>query len=194
MQWLLQVPTEQITTRKAPIGIVNNHMILRRICRELGSTHPKIRESNIFAIVRSPYQQILSIINHKINFKAYRTSGKTMQASQINLSEALGKYIATLQQHNLKDWRSRNYQIYDSSFDESIRIKFLHFENLENELSQFLKNIGVKEEIEIPFTKKGLQSSNDSFQEIASNDQIKIINDYFSHDFHRFGYEMILPS
>ena len=194
IQWLLEVPTEQITTRQAPKGIANNHMPLKRIYKKLGRIHPEIKEAKIFAVVRSPYQQILSRINHNINFKGYKTSGETMQASQINLRQELGKYIAGLQRRKLENYRSKNFQIYDSSFDESIQVQFLRFENLKSELDQALMNIGVKKKIELPFTKKGLQSSNDLFQEIASNKQIRIINKYHKNDFKRFGYNMIRPS
>ena len=193
IQWLLEVPTEQITTRQAPKGIANNHMPLKRIYKKLGRIHPEIKEARILAVVRSPYQQILSRINHNINFKGYKTSGETMQASQNNLRKELRKYITGLQRRKIENYRSKNFQIYDSSFDESIKIKFIRFENLKNELSRSLKKIGVKRELELPFTKKGLQSSNDLFQEIASNRQIKIINDYYKNDFSRFGYEMIHP-
>ena len=193
IQWLLEVPTEQITTRQAPKGIANNHMPLKRIYKKLGRIHPEIKEARILAVVRSPYQQILSRINHNINFKGYKTSGETMQASQNNLRQELRKYITGLQRRKIENYRSKNFQIYDSSFDESIKIKFIRFENLKNELSRSLKKIGVKRELELPFTKKGLQSSNDLFQEIASNRQIKIINDYYKNDFSRFGYEMIHP-
>ena len=169
-------------------------MPLKKIYKKLGNIHPDIREAKILAVVRSPYQQILSRINHNINFKGYKTSGETMQASQADLNNELGKYISGLQRRKLENYRSKNFQIYDSSFDESIKIKFLRFEDLKNELSHSLKSLGAKGDIELPFTKKGLQSSTDLFQEIASNDQIKIINEYHKNDFIRFGYEMILPS
>ena len=117
-----------------------------------------------------------------------------MQASQINLSQELGKYIESLQRRNLETYRSKNFQIYDSSFDDSIHVKFLRFENLKDELDEVLNNIGVKKKIELPFTKKGLQSSNELFREIASNKQIRIINRYHKNDFKRFGYTMIRPN
>ena len=193
IQWLLQVPTEQITSRKAPKGIVNNHMPLKRIYKKLDQLHPEIRAANIFAVVRSPYEQILSRINHRVTFKSYLTSGETMQASQSNLRQELDRYIAELQQRNLETYRSKNFQIYDSSFDQSIDVQFIRFENLKVELDDALRQFGVKADIELPFTKKGLQSSNDLFKEIATPDRIQIINDYHKNDFSRFGYEMINP-
>jgi len=194
IQWLLQVPTDQITTRQAPKGIANNHMPLKRIYKKLGRIHPEIKEAKIFAVVRSPYEQILSRLNHNIKFKGYKTSGETMQASQINLREQLEKYISNIQQRNRETYRSKNFQIYDSSFDDSIHVQFLRFENLKDELDEVLNNIGVKKKIELPFTKKGLQSSNELFREIASNKQIRIINRYHKNDFKRFGYTMIRPN
>ena len=193
IQWLLHVPTEQITSRQAPKGIVNNHMPLKRIYKKLDQLHPEIRAANIFAVVRSPYEQVLSRVNHKVNFKGYKTSGETMQASQSNLRQELDRYIAKLQQRNMETYRSKNFQIYDSSFDQSIDVQFIRFENLKVELDHALHQIGVKADIELPFTKKGLQSSNDLFKEIATPDQIQIINNYHKNDFSRFGYEMINP-
>nr|WP_115094653.1 sulfotransferase family 2 domain-containing protein [Synechococcus sp. UW106] len=194
IQWLLQVPTEQITSRQAPKGIVNNHMPLKRIYKKLDELHPEIKQANIFAVIRSPYEQILSRVNHKVNFKGYKTSGETMHASQGRLRQELDNYIAKLRQRNLETYRSKNFQIYDSSFDESIHVQFIRFENLKDELNYALTRIGVKADVELPFTKKGLQSSNDLFKEVATHEQIKIINDYHKNDFIRFGYGMINPT
>ena len=191
IQWLLQIPTDQITTRQSPKGIVNNHMPLRRIYRRLKQLHPDIKQAHILAIVRSPYEQILSRVNHNIKFKGYKTSGETMQATQTDLKEALAQHIKKLRGRDITKFRSKNYQIYDSSFDETIQPIFIRFENLNENLNQSLKKIGVDAEIDLPFTKKGLQSSNDLFQQIASKEQIKLINDYHRDDFTRFGYEMI---
>ena len=191
IQWLMDVPTDQITSRQAPKGIVNNHMPLRRIYKTLGALHPEIRDANIFAIVRSPYEQILSRINHKINFQSYKTTGEAMKATQADLRQALDKHVQKLQGRAIEDFRSKNYQIYDSSFDSSIQVKFIRFENLAEELQQTLKDIGIEKELELPFTKKGLKSSNNLFKEIATDEQIKVINQYHKKDFSRFGYDMI---
>ena len=191
IQWLMDVPTDQITNRQAPKGIVNNHMPLRRIYKTLGTLHPEIRDANIFAIVRSPYEQILSRINHKINFQSYKTTGEAMKATQADLRQTLDKHVQKLQGRASEDFRSKNYQIYDSSFDSSIQVKFIRFENLVEELQQTLKDIGIEKELELPFTKKGLKSSNNLFKEIATDEQIKVINQYHKRDFSRFGYDMI---
>lgn len=191
IQWLMDVPTDQITSRQAPKGIVNNHMPLRRIYKTLGTLHPEIRDANIFAIVRSPYEQILSRINHKINFQSYKTTGEAMKATQADLRQTLDKHVQKLQGRASEDFRSKNYQIYDSSFDSSIQVKFIRFENLAEELQQTLKDIGIEKELELPFTKKGLKSSNNLFKEIATDEQIKVINQYHKRDFSRFGYDMI---
>ena len=191
IQWLMDVPTDQITSRQAPKGIVNNHMPLRRIYKTLGTLHPEIRDANIFAIVRSPYEQILSRINHKINFQSYKTTGEAMKATQADLRQTLDKHVQKLQGRASEDFRSKNYQIYDSSFDSSIQVKFIRFENLAEELQQTLKDIGIEKELELPFTKKGLQSSNNLFKEIATDEQIKVINQYHKKDFSRFGYDML---
>ena len=191
IQWLMDVPTDQITSRQAPKGIVNNHMPLRRIYKTLGTLHPEIRDANIFAIVRSPYEQILSRINHKINFQSYKTTGEAMKATQADLRQTLDKHVQKLQGRASEDFRSKNYQIYDSSFDSSIQVKFIRFENLVEELQQTLKDIGIEKELELPFTKKGLKSSNNLFKEIATDEQIKVINQYHKRDFSRFGYDMI---
>ena len=191
IQWLMDVPTDQITSRQAPKGIVNNHMPLRRIYKTLGTLHPEIRDANIFAIVRSPYEQILSRINHKINFQSYKTTGEAMKATQADLRQTLDKHVQKLQGRASEDFRSKNYQIYDSSFDSSIQVKFIRFENLAEELQQTLKDIGIEKELELPFTKKGLKSSNNLFKEIATDEQIKVINQYHKKDFCRFGYDMI---
>lgn len=191
IQWLMDVPTDQITSRQAPKGIVNNHMPLRRIYKTLGTLHPEIRDANIFAIVRSPYEQILSRINHKINFQSYKTTGEAMKATQADLRQTLDKHVQKLQGRASEDFRSKNYQIYDSSFDSSIQVKFIRFENLAEELQQTLKDIGIEKELELPFTKKGLKSSNNLFKEIATDEQIKVINQYHKKDFSRFGYDMI---
>ena len=194
IQWLMNVPTDQITNRQAPKGIVNNHMPLRRIYKKLDKLHPEIRKANIFAIVRSPYEQILSRINHNVNFQSYKTTGEAMKATQTDLRQALDKHVQQLQNRATENFRSKNYQIYDSSFDSSIKVKFIRFENLAEELRQTLSDVGIKKEVELPFTKKGLQSSENLFQEIATGDQIKIINQYHKDDFSRFGYQMISPA
>ena len=114
-----------------------------------------------------------------------------MQATQTDLKEALAQHIKKLRGRDITKFRSKNFQIYDSSFDETIQPIFIRFENLNESLNQSLQKIGVDAEIDLPFTKKGLQSSNDLFQQIASKEQIKLINDYHRDDFTRFGYEMI---
>ena len=114
-----------------------------------------------------------------------------MKATQTNLREALDKHVQKLQGRAIEDFRSKNYQIYDSSFDSSIQVKFIRFENLAEGLQQTLKDIGIETEPELPFTKKGLQSSNNLFKEIATGEQIKVINQYHKKDFSRFGYDMI---
>ena len=114
-----------------------------------------------------------------------------MKATQTNLREALDKHVQKLQGRAIEDFRSKNYQIYDSSFDSSIQVKFIRFENLAEGLQQTLKDIGIETELELPFTKKGLKSSNNLFKEIATDEQIKVINQYHKKDFSRFGYDMI---
>jgi hypothetical protein len=117
-----------------------------------------------------------------------------MKATQTDLRQALDKHVQKLQNRAIENFRSKNYQIYDSSFDSSIQVKFIRFENLAEELRQTLSDVGIKKELELPFTKKGLQSSDNLFQEIATGDQIKIINQYHKDDFSRFGYQMISPA
>jgi hypothetical protein len=114
-----------------------------------------------------------------------------MKATQADLRQTLDKHVQKLQGRAIEDFRSKNYQIYDSSFDSSIQVKFIRFENLAEELQQTLKDIGIEKELELPFTKKGLKSSNNLFKEIATDEQIKVINQYHKRDFSRFGYDMI---
>ena len=149
----LHVPTEQITSRQAPRGSLTT-ICLSRESTKLDQLHPEIRAANIFAVVRSPYEQVLSRVNHKVNFKGYKTSGETMQASQSNLRQELDRYIARLQQRSMETYRSKNFQICDSSFDQSIDVQFIRFENLKVELDHALHQIGVKEILNYPLPKK----------------------------------------
>lgn len=191
IDWLLKIPTEQITSRQHPKGIVNNHMPLKRIYKTLHTIHPEIYDAKVLAIVRSPYQQILSRLNHKGSFKNYKSSGEAMKISTNQLKRNLDDYIKKLCGREINQFKSKNFQIYDSSFDPSIHVNFIRFEDIENQLNQTLRSLGIKDVVDLPFAKKGIQSSSNLLKEIATKEHIEIINQYHRQDFERFGYEMI---
>ena len=162
---------------KTPKGDFYNHISLRDVKRKLGSV---IDDTQIFMIARSPYQYVISRLNHMVKFSSYKVSGERMKSNIPEMKKKIPQLLRLIETKKLQ----RNIDIY--RLDNSINIenvKYLRYQNLENEYKNILQRFNIFENIQLPFLKKGLESNKDIIKSLFSIDQIKLINEYFYEEF-----------
>ena len=72
-----------------------------------------------------------------------------------------------------------------------LKIDYLKFEDLQNELDRFLHRLNISESIALPHLKKGQNLPPEAILNIASPEQLKTINNYFDDEFDAFGYQKL---
>ena len=102
---------------------------LTTICRSREST------KNLINCIQKLELQTFLLSSDLLTNKSYLESTTRLTSKAINLRPSYagkpeqpqagtGHYIAKLQQRNMETYRSKNFQIYDSSFDQSIDVQF----------------------------------------------------------------------
>jgi hypothetical protein len=66
----------------------------------------------------------------------------------------------------------------------------MHYESLARELEILLRSIGAPQ-IQLPWAKKGINSSSLEPKQFFRRDQLDQINKMFQEEFSAFGYEML---
>ena len=72
-----------------------------------------------------------------------------------------------------------------------LKIDYLKFEDLQNELDRFLHSLNISESIALPHLKKGQNLPPEAILNIASPEQLRTINNYFDDEFDAFGYQKL---
>ena len=162
---------------KVPKGEFYNHISLREVRRKLGA---EIDDAQIFMIARSPYQYVISRLNHMVKFSKYKVSGRRMKSDILEMKKKIPQLLKLLETNKL----SRNIDIYRLHNGVNPKnVNYLRYENLENEFKKILKRFNIAENIKLPFLKEGLHSNEDIIKSLFSIDEIKKINEYFREEF-----------
>ena len=170
---------------KPPKGQFSNHTTLQEAHQALGDELQGIR---ILAIVRSPYQIVLSRLNHRLAFKHYKATGQAMKATLSALRDELPAFLDSL---TAKSYPT-NASHYAISSDANLAaIEYLRFEHLQDELDQLLRSLSIHEPITLPHLKKGQNLQDAAILEIATPEQLAAINHYFEDEFKLFGYTQL---
>lgn len=128
-----------------------------------------------FMVVRNPYERFLSQYNWHI----------TWRKEEIGINEYLSREIALID----SDMNKKGYQFTEQHryLEEQYNIKVLHFENLEEEFNQLMKDRGY----DIVLNKKVNVSTKSASLSDLTPETIELINTVYEKDFTTFGYEMI---
>lgn len=182
IETLRSASPETLQQLKPPRGRFANHTTLREAHSLLGEELKGIR---IMAIVRSPYQTILSRLNHRVSFADYKSTGRAMQATLKDLSNELQIFLENLDTCS----HHKNLSHYMPTPDVELpAVEYLRFEKLQEELNQLLNSLNITESIMLPHLKKGKNLPDKAILDIATPEQLAAINDYFDDEFKEFGY------
>ena len=167
----------QLKQISIPKGSIRNHATFRDAWNFFGE---RIKNKRIIAITRNPYETIISRLNHIILFENYKQNGEAMRATNHQLQQALHDFIKKLN----KKMFPKNIEIYEPprSTNAPLKVDYLKFEDLQNELNNFLSSLDISESVELPHLKKGQNLPPEAILNIASPEQLKIINNYFDDD------------
>ena len=160
-----------------PYSEFYNHMSLRELKRKLGS---EVDDMQIFMIARSPYQYLISLLNHKVKIINYKESGERMQSDISEMKKQIPELLKLIKTKKLR----RNidiYRLYDGINTDNVN--YLSYENLENEFKKILERFNIAEDIKLPFLKEGLHSNEDFIRSLFNINQINMINEYFHEEF-----------
>jgi Iap family predicted aminopeptidase len=128
-----------------------------------------------FMVVRNPYERMVSQYNWHV----------TWRKEEIGINEYLSREIADID----SEMNRKGYQFTEQYryLEEQYNIKVLHFETLEEEFNQFMKEHGYN----IVLNKKINVSIKSASLVDLSPETIDMINRVYEKDFTTFGYSMI---
>lgn len=170
-----------------PPGPLKPHTSLQDAYTQLGD---EITNARIIAIARSPYQTVLSWLNHRLGFNHYKATGTAMAASREALKQELPIFLQDLRAGNIR----RNISSYTPPEGATLQpVDYLRFETLQQDLDRFLASLGLDQGIRLPHLKKGQNLSDDVILEIASAEQVAEINATYQDEFDAFGYPRLTP-
>ena len=126
-------------------------------------------------VVRNPYERFISQYNWHIAWRK----------EVIGINEYLCREILNIN----SEMNQKGYQFTEQYryLEEQYNIKVLHFENLEEDFNQFMKEHGYH----IVLNKKVNVSTKSACLSDLSPETIDMINRVYEKDFTTFGYEMI---
>lgn len=126
-------------------------------------------------VVRNPYERMVSQYNWHI----------TWRKEKIGINEYLSREIADVD----SEMNRKGYQFTEQYryLEEQYNIKVLHFETLEEEFNQFMK----EHDYNIVLNKKINVSTKSASLADLSPEMIDTINRVYEKDFTTFGYSMI---
>ena len=176
----------QLKHASIPKGSIKNHTTFKEAWNFFGE---HIKDKHVIGIIRNPYETIISRLNHIALFENYKQSGEAMKATDHQLQQALHNFIKKLNKKNYP----KNIDIYEPPSNTSmpLKINYLKFEDLQNELDRFLHSLNISESITLPHLKKGQNLPPEAILNIASPEQLQIINSYFEDEFDAFGYQKL---
>ena len=171
---------------KIPKGEFYNHISLKDAKQKLGS---EIDNAQIFMIARSPYQCVISRLNHMIKISKYKLSGERMQSNILEMKKKKPELLKLIETNQLP----RNIDIYRLPTDVNPEnVNYLRYDNLENEFKKILKRFNIAENIKLPFLKEGLHSNENIIKSLFSIDEIKIIDEYLLEEFEVLKFKSLI--
>ena len=177
-------PSDVIGQKKIPIpqGSYRGHMPLKQIERVHGIFASSYQ---IIAISRSPYEQVLSRIKHRVSIEAIR-QGVSSQIDPDHPSFTKAKAdvmerIATQKLHlniNMYKHKSGSYAI----------TRILRHEHLGDDFKDLMHDLGCKDFQPLPHLKKTTTRRNIDLRQMFTTSELESIHHYFSEEFTQFNY------
>lgn len=178
---LRETEVENLSELKRPPSPFTPHMSYQKLKKIIGS----LDDYFIFGIDRNPYAKVISLANMRQSYRRSYRKGGEMLGNQ----EKLGKAIERTLKGDLK--RIDNLKRY-SDDSGALRAHVLHFETLQEELTDLASERGWPKLPDLPHVKKGVDANQHDFQETFRPDQIERINSLLQRDFEVNGYERIV--
>jgi hypothetical protein len=134
-----------------------------------------------FTVERHPYEKALSLANMSLSFRAYK-QGQRLQPRITDILQALDRLIEKGSLVNI-----RNFDLYSIN-GMSMMDRIIRYENLETELADVVKILGIPGPVKLPVTKEGLRDKSRSAAELLTADQKKIIQQICREEFELLEY------
>ena len=172
---------------RKPRGRFQSHQSLKRSWKRLETRRNE--HTRIIAICRSPYQTLLSRLNHNATILQYRKTGVAMQSTPKERQQALRDWL----QQCKKEGYQSNLQGYQPPLDGSAPpIEYLRFESIKADLKAFMDSLSISNHPELPHLKKGVELKEEEIKELATSEELGLINNYFEPELEAFGYKKII--
>jgi hypothetical protein len=181
IELIQRTPTRDLPGISVPKERYYNHMPLREIIDEYG---PEISKFNVICVERSPFSKILSWANWLASSDEYLAGGR-LQRDFSALRRAIDRIFESGEFIGV-----RNIDLY-RGHDGRIAVRAMRYENLEADLREFFRSLGVAEPPILPHAKEGLLSDRLDPREFFSGEQRRMINDAFGEEFDVFGYPRV---
>ena len=179
---ILATPRNALAQVQVPKERYYNHMPLRELIAVYG---PSVSSFDLLCIERSPFAKILSWANWLASAEAYLSGGELQSDVQI-LRSSLDRIFETGEFAEVK-----NIDLYRDK-DGRVAARALRYENLEADLTAFLKSRGIRRVPHVPHAKAGFKSDRFNPIELFSRNQLSTINEVFADEFDAFGYSRLL--
>ena len=171
---------------KKPRGKFHAHQSLKRAWKRLKERCNG--HTRVIAICRSPYQTLLSRLNHNATFLRYQKTGIAVQSTPEERRQALSNWLHQCK----KEGYQNNLQKYQPPSDKSApRVKYLRFESIQADIKAFLDSLSISNHPELPHLKKGVELQESEIKELATNEELSLINNYFKPELEEFNYKLI---
>ena len=180
-------PSDVIGEKKIriPRGSYRGHMPLKQI-EDVHGPFPSTYQ--IIGISRSPYEQVLSRIKHRLSIEAIR-QGVVSQVDpdHPSFTKAKADVMQKIQNQSL----NLNVNMYKNSAGFFAITRILRYENLSNDFKKLMHDMGSKDCQKLPHLKKTTTRRDINLKQIFTNAEIESINNYFSEEFTRFNYPVL---
>lgn len=165
----------------ALLGLSLQHFTLQEIC-SLNLLHGR-KPNLVFAVIRNPYTRLRSLYFSHARNKRYPTFERFVDEWLLSDSKTHDEYT-----HK----RPQVHFIQNSS-SVDFPIELIHFEQLESELADLLKQIPAIQSNR-PMSRRNAGKQKSSLQSLYSDTVLKKVRDYYAEDFETLGYGLQLPT
>lgn len=177
---LIKCSDAELANIKNLKGQYYNHISLLQIVKLYGAIPA---DWIIFAIVRHPYNKVLSLVNWCLQAAQYKKNGVAMKNDASIIRQHFNKMLADGEITNTK-----NIDLYKDD-KGNVKVDILRYENLEKEISNMMLRLGISSYPPLQHFKKGLYL-NPNPLDIFDKQQIQTINKLYDEEFDCFGYNM----
>ena len=155
-------------------------------------SNQKLKKYFKFAVVRNPWDWVLATFNKNLTYVS-RGDLKSPKPFEVDLNHAM-----TIYNNSARGWaveatsfaKKHFASQYDAHCDdfECLIDKFLHFENLEIEFADLLKDLGLPD-LKLPHKQNNNNEAQKKYQNWYGEKEKQIIYDNFKTDIDFFKYE-----